>query len=154
LSAVPNKLLIDPSGQIIIIRKYQSPCRRLGRFIPVADPTPEYVIQLSDLKAEIRGDGSLSLLGPGRQPEHIQKLSHHQGGPAQLTAAVEIERHSLVRPMLVKVLLSELLTISTILHLPQFNLFLSPIYIVLGLMVTGTTSTYQLASAMHISGQE
>lgn len=46
---------VDESGQIIIVRKYQSLCRRLGRFIPVAEPTPEYLIHLSDLKPEVRG---------------------------------------------------------------------------------------------------
>ena len=46
---------VDESGQIIIIRKYQSLCRRLGRFIPVAEPTPEYLIHLSDLKARSQG---------------------------------------------------------------------------------------------------
>ncbi len=44
----------DESGQIIIIRKYQSLCRRLGRYISVAKPTPEYLIHLSDLKPEVR----------------------------------------------------------------------------------------------------
>jgi hypothetical protein len=45
---------IDQTGQIVIIRKYQSLCRRLGRFIPIADPTPEYAIHISDLKPEVR----------------------------------------------------------------------------------------------------
>jgi hypothetical protein len=45
----------DENGQIIIIRKYQSLCRRLGHYIPVAQPTPEYVIHLSDLKPEVKG---------------------------------------------------------------------------------------------------
>jgi hypothetical protein len=42
-------------GEIVIIRKYQSLCRRLGPFIPIARPTPEYVIHLSDLKPEVKG---------------------------------------------------------------------------------------------------
>jgi hypothetical protein len=45
----------NESGEIVIIRKYQSLCRRLGRYIPVAQPTPEYVIHLSDLKPEVKG---------------------------------------------------------------------------------------------------
>ena len=45
---------VDENGQIIIIRKYQSLCRRLGHFIPIAQPTPEYLIHLSDLKPEVR----------------------------------------------------------------------------------------------------
>jgi hypothetical protein len=45
---------VDESGQIMIIRKYQSLCRRLGRWIPIALPTPEFPIFLSDLKPEVR----------------------------------------------------------------------------------------------------
>jgi hypothetical protein len=45
----------NESGQIVIIRKYQSLCRRLGPFVPIARPTPEYVIHLSDLKPEVKG---------------------------------------------------------------------------------------------------
>jgi hypothetical protein len=50
-----EQTVTNENGQIIIIRKYQSLCRRLGRYIPVAHPTPEYVIHLSDLKPEVKG---------------------------------------------------------------------------------------------------
>ena len=44
----------DESGQIIIIRKYQFLCRKLGRYIPVAKPTPEFQIDMLNLKPEVR----------------------------------------------------------------------------------------------------
>ena len=53
LAAVEQKVT-NHGGQVIMIRKYQSLCRRLGRYIPVAEPTPEYPICLSDLKLEVR----------------------------------------------------------------------------------------------------
>jgi hypothetical protein len=40
--------------QILIIRKYQSQCRKLARWIPIAIPTPEYLIYSSDLKPEVK----------------------------------------------------------------------------------------------------
>jgi hypothetical protein len=45
----------NEGGEIVIIRKYQSLCRRLGGYIPVAQPTSDYVIYLSDLKPEVKG---------------------------------------------------------------------------------------------------
>ncbi|MGH9953981.1 MAG: hypothetical protein ACRD5J_20390, partial [Nitrososphaeraceae archaeon] len=62
---------VDESGQIIIIRKYQSLCRRLGHFIPVAQPTPEYLIHLSDLKPEV-----MRALEKIHHPELRRLLAH------------------------------------------------------------------------------
>jgi hypothetical protein len=45
----------NESGEIVTIRKYQSLCRRLGPYIPIAKPTPDYIIHLSDLKPEVKG---------------------------------------------------------------------------------------------------
>ena len=62
---------IDEGGQIIIIRKYQSLCRRLGHFIPIAQPTPEYLIHLSDLKPEV-----MRALEKIHHPELRRLLAH------------------------------------------------------------------------------
>jgi hypothetical protein len=61
----------DENGQIIIIRKYQSLCRRLGHFIPIAQPTPEYLIHLSDLKPEV-----MRALEKIHHPELRRLLAH------------------------------------------------------------------------------
>lgn len=89
---------VDESGQIIIIRKYQSLCRRLGRFIPVAEPTPEYLIHLSDLKPEVRG-----ALEKIHHPE-LRRLLAHQA-VLRLFEAVGIEPYiSIGRKLIVKVI--------------------------------------------------
>jgi ribosomal protein L33 len=53
LAAVEERVTND-AGEKLTIRKYQSQCRRLGRLIPVASPTPEYVIYTSDLEPETK----------------------------------------------------------------------------------------------------
>ncbi len=89
---------VDESGQIITIRKYQSLCRRLGRFIPVAEPTPEYLIHLSDLKPEVRG-----ALEKIHHPE-LRRLLAHQA-VLRLFEAVGIEPYiSIGRKLIVKVI--------------------------------------------------
>jgi len=89
---------VDESGQIIIIRKYQSLCRRLGRFIPVAEPTPEYVIHLSDLKPEVRG-----ALEKIHHPE-LRRLLAHQA-VLRLFEAVGIDPYiSIGRKLVIKVI--------------------------------------------------
>lgn len=88
---------VDESGQIIIIRKYQSLCRRLGRFIPVAEPTPEYLIHLSDLKPEVRG--ALEKIHP-----ELRRLLAHQA-VLRLFEAVGFEPYiSIGRKLIVKVI--------------------------------------------------
>jgi hypothetical protein len=88
----------DESGQIIIIRKYQSLCRRLGRFIPVAQPTPEYLIHLSDLKPEVMG-----ALEKIHHPE-LRRLLAHQA-VLRLFEAVGIEPYiSIGRKLVVKLI--------------------------------------------------
>ena len=89
---------VDESGQIIIIRKYQSLCRRLGRFIPVAEPTPEYLIHLSDLKPEVRG-----ALEKIHHPE-LRRLLAHQA-VLRLFEAVGIDPYiSIGRKLVIKVI--------------------------------------------------
>lgn len=89
---------VDESGQIIIVRKYQSLCRRLGRFIPVAEPTPEYLIHLSDLKPEVRG-----ALEKIHHPE-LRRLLAHQA-VLRLFEAVGIEPYiSIGRKLNVKLI--------------------------------------------------
>jgi hypothetical protein len=89
---------VDESGQIIIIRKYQSLCRRLGHFIPVAEPTPEYLIHLSDLKPEV-----MRALQKIHHPE-LRRLLVHQA-VLRLFEAVGIEPYiSIGRKLIVKVI--------------------------------------------------
>lgn len=54
--AAVEQHVTNTTGEILIIRKYQFQCRRLVRFIPIALPTPEYLIYSSDLKPEAFGD--------------------------------------------------------------------------------------------------
>jgi hypothetical protein len=49
-----EQTVTNQSGQILIIRKYQTQCRRLGHWIPIASPTPEYLIYVSDLKPQVK----------------------------------------------------------------------------------------------------
>ena len=89
---------VDESGQIIIIRKYQSLCRRLGHFIPVAQPTPEYLIHLSDLKPEV-----MRALEKIHHPE-LRRLLAHQA-VLRLFEAVGIEPYiSIGRKLNVKLI--------------------------------------------------
>lgn len=88
----------DERGQIIIIRKYQSLCRRIGHFIPIAQPTPEYLIHLSDLKPEVRG-----ALEKIHHPE-LRRLLAHQA-VLRLFEAVGIEPYiSIGRKLIVKLI--------------------------------------------------
>jgi len=50
--ATVEEHVINKAGEKLTIKKYQSQCRRLGRLIPVASPTPEYAIFASDLGEE------------------------------------------------------------------------------------------------------
>src|SRR5918996_1447584 len=52
--AAVEQHVTSKAGEKLIIRKYQSQCRVLGRLIPVASPTPEYVIYTSDLEPEVK----------------------------------------------------------------------------------------------------
>ena len=47
-------VVTNQSGQKLVIRKYQSQCRRLARLIPIAEPVPEYIVEASDLKPDVR----------------------------------------------------------------------------------------------------
>jgi hypothetical protein len=52
--ALAEQIVTNKSGQLLTIRKYHSQCRKLAPWIPVANPTPEYLIFVSDLKLEVR----------------------------------------------------------------------------------------------------
>ena len=49
-----EQMVTNKSGRTLTIRKYQSQCRHLARLIPIALPTPEYLIYSSDLEPEVR----------------------------------------------------------------------------------------------------
>jgi hypothetical protein len=88
----------NESGQIVIIRKYQSLCRRLGRLIPVTEPTPEYLIHLSDLKPEVMG-----ALENIHHPE-LRRLLAHQA-VLRLFEAVGIDPYiSIGRKLIIKLI--------------------------------------------------
>lgn len=52
--AAVEECVTNSAGEKLTIRKYQSQCRALGRLIPFASPTPEYVIYTSDLEPETK----------------------------------------------------------------------------------------------------
>ena len=52
--ALAEQHVTNKAGEKLTIKKYQSQCRVLGRWIPIALPTPEYVIYAPDLKPEVR----------------------------------------------------------------------------------------------------
>ena len=88
----------DESGQIVIIRKYQFLCRKLGRYIPVAKPTPEFQIDMLDLKPEVRVP-----LKKIHHPE-LRRLLAHQA-VLRLFEAVNIDPYiSIGRRLVVKLI--------------------------------------------------
>lgn len=88
----------DESGQIVIIRKYQFLCRKLGRYIPVAKPTPEFQIDMLDLKPEVR-----AALKKIHHPE-LRRLLAHQA-VLRLFEAVGIEPYiGIGRKLVVKLI--------------------------------------------------
>jgi hypothetical protein len=93
-----EQTVINKNGSILTIRKYQSQCRKLGRWIPVASPTPEYLIYASDLNPEVR-----SGLKEIPHPE-LRKLVLHQA-VLRLFEAVGIEPYfSIGRKLTVKLI--------------------------------------------------
>ena len=87
--------LTNKAGDKLIIRKYQSQCRRLGRLIPVASPTPEYIIYTSDLELETKR--SLEKIHP-----ELRRQILHQA-VLRLFEAVGIEPYmSIGRKLIVK----------------------------------------------------
>ena len=96
LASVEQKVT-NQRGQVVTIRKYQSLCRGLGRWIPIAIPTPEYPICLSDLKLEVRK--ALELYHP-----ELKRLLAHQA-VLRLFEAVGIEPYiSIGRKLVVKLI--------------------------------------------------
>jgi hypothetical protein len=60
--AAVEQTVTNEAGQTLRTRKYQSQCRKLARWIPIALPTPEYLIYASDLRPEVR--------------QQLQKIQH------------------------------------------------------------------------------
>ena len=93
-----EQTVTNQRGQIITIRKYQYLCRKLGRWIPFAHPTPEYLIEVSDLKPEVRG-----ALEKIHHPE-LRRLLAHQA-VLRLFEAVGIEPYiSIGRKLVIKLI--------------------------------------------------
>lgn len=93
--ATAEQTVTNESGEILTIRKYLSLCMRLWRWIPVALPTPEYVIDLSDLRPEVRR--ALEKLHPAQR-----SLLAHQA-VLRLFEAIGIEPYnSIGRKLIVK----------------------------------------------------
>jgi hypothetical protein len=49
-----EEIVTNDSGDKITVRKYPRLAAELGRYIPIARPTPEYVIDKSDLNDRLR----------------------------------------------------------------------------------------------------
>ena len=92
---------VDESGQIIIIRKYQSLCRRLGHFIPIAQPTPEYLIHLSHLKPEVMG-----ALEKIHHPELRRLLAHQALAPKAESSVYNYRKNDIMGGQFILVLCS------------------------------------------------
>lgn len=52
--AAVEEPVTNMDGKKLLIRKYQAQCVMLAPLIPIAEPVPEYLIQASDLKFEVR----------------------------------------------------------------------------------------------------
>lgn len=52
--ATVEEPVTNMNGKKLLIRKYQAQCVMLAPLIPIAEPVPEYLIQASDLKLEVR----------------------------------------------------------------------------------------------------
>ena len=96
--AAVERPVTNKAGEILIIRSYQSQCRIQGRWIPVADPTPEYLVHASDLKLEVR-----RAIEKIHHPE-LRRLILHQA-VLRLFEAVGIEPYiSIGRKLIVKLI--------------------------------------------------
>jgi hypothetical protein len=94
--AAVKQMVTNDSGQKLVIRKYQSQCIRLAPLIPIAEPVPEYLIQASDLKSEVR-----QALRKIHHPE-LKRLVLHQA-VLRLFEAIGIEPYiSIGRRLIVK----------------------------------------------------
>ena len=52
--AAVEEPVTNMNGKKLLIRKYQAQCVMLAPLIPIAEPVPEYLIQASDFKFEVR----------------------------------------------------------------------------------------------------
>ena len=96
--AAVERPVTNKAGEILIIISYQSQCRIQGRWIPVADPTPEYLVHASDLKLEVR-----RAIEKIHHPE-LRRLILHQA-VLRLFEAVGIEPYiSIGRKLIVKLI--------------------------------------------------
>ena len=71
LASIEQKVT-NKAGETLIIKKYQSQCRKLARLIPIALPTPKYVVCTSDLKQEV--NERLKKLHPESNVKYFIKL--------------------------------------------------------------------------------
>jgi hypothetical protein len=49
-----SEIVINDSGDKITVRKYYRRAAELGRWIPIARPAPEYIVDISDLNDKLR----------------------------------------------------------------------------------------------------
>lgn len=85
-----EQTVTNKSGQTLTIRKYQSQCRKLARWIPIALPTPEFHVYASDLKPEIKYN-----LEKLHHPEIIRIVLHH--AVLRLFEAVGFQHEAYIR---------------------------------------------------------
>jgi hypothetical protein len=98
--ATVEQHVANEAGEKLTIKKYQSQCRILGRLIPVALPTPEYVIFASDLERETQR--ALEKFHPGLRTQIL-----HQA-VLRLFEALGIESYlSIGRKLIVKLIGAE-----------------------------------------------
>jgi hypothetical protein len=76
--ATAEQIVVNKTGQTITIRKYQSQCRQLARYIPIALPTPEYLIYSSDLKPEVRQSLEIGYFTDKLSHPRIREIIIHQ----------------------------------------------------------------------------
>jgi hypothetical protein len=91
--AAVEQHVTNKAGEKLTIKKYQSQCRRLGRLIPVASPTPEYVIDASDLEPETKR--ALEKF----HPELLRQILHQ--AVLRLFEALGIEPYMSIGPKLI-----------------------------------------------------
>jgi hypothetical protein len=84
LQLAETKHAITYSGKSITIHKYYSQALALRKWIPIAKPVPEFVINMSDLTAKIIADlktlddsQSVLKLAVGRIFENIDSRQYH-----------------------------------------------------------------------------
>jgi hypothetical protein len=96
--AVAEQIVTNKAGQTLTIRRYQFQCKNLAPYIPIALPTPEYLIHTSDLTTEVR-----KALKEIHHPELRRQVLHQ--AVLRLFEAVGIEPYiSIGRKLIVKLI--------------------------------------------------